>query len=615
MRLEAWTGSRDAPITRYESAVAALDNRIFVFGGFYNSKIQASTEVWVFDPEQQSWTQKADLPSKLTHANTALLGDTVWLAGGFVGDNPGSATDQVWRYEWRHDRWTPGPPLPARRGGGALAALDGRLHYFGGYGEDRSAGRADHWVLMPADSGADGTWVGAAPLPKPRGHLSAAVLGGRIYALGGSQTHDPVPLDVPWVHRYDPGNDSWTEVAPLPFPRSHFEQSTLVRDGRILILGGRSIATGQESLRDVNEYDPIADRWLALPPLPKPLHSPFAVLIGGRMIVGLGGVGGGNPDNVVVWTERQESWRPAPPPSVPLGEVSAASIGSLLYLLGDAAPWTLALDLATGRWDPIQQHAVRPAAGNHHAAEVWNDQLYLFGGIDGGAGMVQIYDPATNRWRFGPPMPFSGGSIASALIGSQIYLAGGIGEHGTTNQAMRFDPANETWTQVAPMPLPRNHAAAATDGRRFFIFGGRGPGSGDHNMLANGFDEVQIYDPASDTWVVSGVGNSTPARLPQARGGMGKAVFDGKEFWVFGGETLDGAGAERHGVYNRVDVYDPVANRWRNGPAMPTARHGIFPLKVGDRIFVIAGGTKAMTSSSTIAEALDLRSARVRGRP
>ena len=334
------------------------------------------------------------------------------------------------------------------------------------------------------------------------------------------------------------------------------------------------------------------------------------------MFVGLGGTRSGNPDNVKVWSERREgSWGPAPPPPVPLGEVSAASIGNRLYLVGDAAPWTLALDLGTGRWDPIEQHAVRPARGNHHAAEVWNGQLYLFGGIDGGAGMVQIYDPATNRWRFGPAMPFAGGSIASAVIGSHIYLAGGIEEHGTTNQAVRFDPATETWMTIAPMPLPRNHTAAATDGRRFFVFGGRGPGSGDHNMLANGFDEVQIYDPVSNTWVASGVGDSTPARLPQARGGMGKAVFDGKEFWVFGGETLDGAGADRLGVYNRADVYDPVANRWRSGPAMPTARHGIFPLKVGDRIFILGGGTKAMTSSSTIAEVLDLRSALERGRP
>jgi N-acetylneuraminic acid mutarotase len=165
------------------------------------------------------------------------------------------------------------------------------------------------------------------------------------------------------------------------------------------------------------------------------------------------------------------------------------------------------------------------------------------------------------------------------------------------------------------MPRPRNHTAAATDGRRFFLFGGRGPGSGDHNQVANGFDDVQIYDPATNTWQISDEGQAAPAPLPQARGGMGKAVWDGREFWVFGGETLDGPGADRHGAYDRVDIYDPVANRWRSGPPMPAARHGVFPVLVGNRIVLVGGGTRAGKSSSTIADALDLRHAERRSLP
>lgn len=56
-----------------------------------------------------------------------------------------------------------------------------------------------------------------------------------------------------------------------------------------------------------------------------------------------------------------------------------------------------------------------------------------------------------------------------------------------------------------------------------------------------------------------------PLALPQARGGMGKAVFLDGEFWVFGGETLNGAGANPRGTYDRVDIYDPVAR----GPSTP----------------------------------------------
>lgn len=610
-RLAAWTPLPDAPVYRYESAVAVLGGLIYYFGGFRNADIQASAELWAYDPERQSWSRKGDLPALLTHVNTAMLGDTVWLAGGFIGDNPGRASDQVWRYEWRHDRWTPGPPLPARRASGALVALRGRLHYFGGYGEDRRESRGDHWILDRSVPEGRNAWIPAAPLPKPRGHIAGAVLGGRIYALGGTDRHDPDPLDVPWVHRYDDSTDAWTEVAPLPSARSHFEQSALVRDGRLLVLGGRDLPGGRESVSEVTEYDPDADRWLALPPMPKPLHSPSAVLIGDRIIVGLGGSRAGNPDNRGMWQEDADAlpWYPLPPPPEALGEVSAAVIGNRLFLLGDGGSWTLGLDLGTGRWDHPDEHAARPAPGNHHAAEVWDGKLFLFGGLDRGEGMVQIFDPAVNHWRFGPALPWDAGSMASALIGSQIYLAGGIGPKGTLGAALRFDPVAETFTPIAPMPRPRNHAAAATDGQRLFVFGGRGPGSGDHNEVANGFDDVQIYDPATDTWQVSGEGRAAPAPLPQARGGMGKAVWDGGEFWVFGGETLDGPGANRYAVYDRVDIYDPLANRWRSGPPMPAARHGIFPVLVGSRILLVGGGPRAGKSSSTIADALDLRAA------
>ena len=60
--------------------------------------------------------------------------------------------------------------------------------------------------------------------------------------------------------------------------------------------------------------------------------------------------------------------------------------------------------------------------------------------------------------------------------------------------------------------------------------------------------------------------------LPQARGGMGKAVYLDGRFYVLGGETASGAGATALHVYDRVDVYDPVANGWTSGAPMPTAR-------------------------------------------
>ncbi len=85
---------------------------------------------------------------------------------------------------------------------------------------------------------------------------------------------------------------------------------------------------------------------------------------------------------------------------------------------------------------------------------------------------------------------------------------------------------------------------------------------------------------------------------------MGKAVFLDGEFWVFGGETLNGAGANPRGTYDRVDIYDPVARRWRAGPPRRSGRHGIFPVLDDGRILIAGGGDRAGHSMTTSVEVL-----------
>jgi N-acetylneuraminic acid mutarotase len=297
-------------------------------------------------------------------------------------------------------------------------------------------------------------------------------------------------------------------------------------------------------------------------------------------------------------------WTTAPQMPVALGEVAAGVINGVMYIVGhnDNTTATLAYDLAQHVW--FNNLPARPFPGDHHAAEVINGKLYLFGGIGGGSeGKVQIFDPSTSTWSTGANIPFATGSASTALINGKVYLAGGIVGASTVASAAVYNPVTNAWSSIASMPLARNHTAAGTDGTRFFVFGGRGPGSGDGNVVAEGFNDTQIYNPATNTWVSSS--SSSIAPLPQKRGGMGKAAFLGGEFYVIGGETTpSGTGQVAGNVYNRVDVYDPVSNTWRLDKVIPTARHGIFPLAYDGKIFVAGGGTVAGHSESNVIEVL-----------
>ena len=292
-------------------------------------------------------------------------------------------------------------------------------------------------------------------------------------------------------------------------------------------------------------------------------------------------------------------WETASSLTVALGEVAGGIIDNKMYMVGEGDPGTLMYDLLTDTWSSPVLLSTRPLNGHHHAAEVINGKLYLIGGLGHGSdGQIQIYDPVLDSWTTGAAAPFAAGSSASAVIGGQIYFAGGIIGLITTDQVAVYDPAADSWSSLTAMPEGVNHAASATDGNKLYVFGGRdGP-----NSVSNGFNYVQIYDPVTDSWESSTDIGSLLSPLPQARGGMGKAVFYNGEFYVIGGETQNGAGATAANVYDRVDIYNPQTNTWRAGPTMPAARHGIFPLESGGRIYVAGGGIQAGDSQSTVFE-------------
>lgn len=285
-KADDWEKMADAPVALLESAGAVVDGRIYVFGGIERTSrfgLKGGTAVYVYDPGTDSWTQNADMPTGVTHVVAAVDGYEVWFAGGWLGSRSGGfdGTREVWVYDTRSDLWRRGPPLPRAIASGALVRHDRWLHFFGGFlGEDGERMSGKHWVL---DLDGATTWKPRAPIPEPRGHISAVTLNDRIYAIGGMHGHHVDARDLTWVHAYDPAGDTWTELAPLPSRRSHNEASTFVHNGRIYVLGGKNYSDHpffrERGLPYMNAYDPGTDTWSDLPGLPRGLLGPVAAVI------------------------------------------------------------------------------------------------------------------------------------------------------------------------------------------------------------------------------------------------------------------------------------------------------------------------------------------------
>ena len=62
----------------------------------------------------------------------------------------------------------------------------------------------------------------------------------------------------------------------------------------------------------------------------------------------------------------------------------------------------------------------------------FNDHFYVIGGQDGNTNLssVEIYNPITNQWSFGPTLPLSDRGGHSIVFNNDLYYFSGIGGKG-----------------------------------------------------------------------------------------------------------------------------------------------------------------------------------------
>jgi N-acetylneuraminic acid mutarotase len=287
-----WSTKTPIPLAREEVNSAVVDGKLYVFGGLTGLDFKATQRVDVYDPAANKWTTKNDMPEAFTHAGVAVVGTDVWFVGGYFGDHPGPGGRPVWIYHTPTDAWSDGPQLPEARGAGAAAIVGRTIHYFGGMDETRTIDESDHWALNLDDI--DAGWVARAMVPNARNHLGAAVVNGKIYAIGGEKdgSHDEGDNDEHYrdnqdaVQMYDPATDTWTNVASLPLPASHFHQSTFVWQDHIVLVGGER--SHNVPVSDVLAYDPVTDTWEHLTSLPADRRAMGAGIINGKIVAAAG---------------------------------------------------------------------------------------------------------------------------------------------------------------------------------------------------------------------------------------------------------------------------------------------------------------------------------------
>lgn len=278
------------------------------------------------------------------------------------------------------------------------------------------------------------TWTSNAPLPEVREGASGAVALGadglpRVYVMHGYSFGDSTSLRI-----YDPGNNTWSAGPNSPgIPSSEGYFGATADDGsgtlKVYIIGGRAGSVLSQNLK----FDPINA------PMPTP-RAGAGITALNNLIYVIGGRNGtvpfsGTPLNAnEVYDPVADTWTSLAPLPTARSGVAAVALNGLIYVIGG---WRLVsgtptvqnivevFDPTTNTWSSA---APMPTARAYFGAVDCGQRIYTMGGAFPNLAMtnvLEIYDPVTDSWSADTPMPTSRAELVAVDVGGTVFAIGG----------------------------------------------------------------------------------------------------------------------------------------------------------------------------------------------
>ncbi|XP_028255848.1 kelch-like protein 10, partial [Parambassis ranga] len=254
--------------------------------------------------------------------------------------------------------------------------------------------RANHWLNITNLS------------EDPRRFHGAAYLGGYVYCVGGF----PRALMVTnSVRRFDLSTQTWREVAPMHYCRSHV--SVTVLNGCIYAMGGHD---GHTSLRCAEFYQPETNQWLQIAPMHEQRSNASCTALNGKIYIC-----GGYDDNGEL--ETAECYNP------------------------ETNQWTLISPMSSRR--------------RQLGVIAYNNHVYAVGGFDGTAYLqtAEVYNPHTNTWRNVSSMMTPRSCFGIEVVEDRLFVVGGFIDLDYTSSVECYDSETNEWSHACDMDVARSN--------------------------------------------------------------------------------------------------------------------------------------------------------------
>jgi hypothetical protein len=248
---DSWASKAPMQQARGSLGVAAVNGKIYAIGGStatgsypYRGGVVGLNEE--YNPSSDRWTYKTPMPTPMSEFGIAVYNNKIYC----INDN----VNQV--YYPATDTWENRTPMPTPRHRLGANVVDGKIYIIGGYDRSLPYG-GDATVINEVYDPETDTWSTKAPMLAEKCDYASAVVGDKIYIIGGGSLSDPLTTVT---QIYDTKTDNWSYGAPFPYLVGEKAGVTTGVDApeRIYIFAA---IQGRKTEYSVIVYNPENDSW------------------------------------------------------------------------------------------------------------------------------------------------------------------------------------------------------------------------------------------------------------------------------------------------------------------------------------------------------------------
>jgi N-acetylneuraminic acid mutarotase len=221
-----------------------------------------------------------------------------------------------------------------------------------------------------------------------------------------------------------------------------------------------------------------------------------------------------------------------------------------------------------------------PKAAQGIASATIGTKVYLFGGYGSdNLNTINVFDTETNTIQtLSAKLPIATSGMSAAVVGTKVYLFGSRNGGASTIDVVDTE-TNTIQTSQSILPVAVHTITSAVVGNKIYLFGGQ--------VSSTYYNTIHIFYPETNSL------QTLSTTLPKAMSEMASAVI-GTKIYLFGG-------CDSSTAYSHINVFDTETNTIQTlDKFLPKAAQGIASATIGTKVYLFGGYNSVSGKFSTV---------------